>query len=64
MDCKEQFWWGANYYVKQLPDDGSWFVWDKTAGKTHGQVPATWPCLLPMNSNLCCDRQFLISLIL
>ena len=35
IDCQEQFWWGANYYLNQLPEDGSWFIWDKTAG--HAQ---------------------------
>jgi ParB family chromosome partitioning protein len=29
LDCKEQFWFGGDYYSKTLPDDGSWFVWDK-----------------------------------
>lgn len=29
IDCKEQFWWGADYYAKTLPNKGSWFVWDK-----------------------------------
>lgn len=30
--CKEQFWWGADYYVDKLPNcgkDGAWHVWDK-----------------------------------
>lgn len=26
---KEQFWWGADYYRRHLPDEGSWIVWDK-----------------------------------
>ena len=28
---KEQFWFGADYYCKNIPDikDGSWLVWDK-----------------------------------
>ncbi len=26
---REQFWWGADYYCKLLPDGGSWLVWDK-----------------------------------
>jgi DNA modification methylase len=29
IDCTEQFWWGADYYAKTLPNKGSWFVWDK-----------------------------------
>lgn len=28
-ECKEQFWFGADYYHRQLPDGGSWLVWDK-----------------------------------
>ena len=27
--CKEQFWFGGDYYVNSLTKDGSWFVWDK-----------------------------------
>ena len=32
VDCKEQFWFGANYYRRTLSGsdlDGSWLVWDK-----------------------------------
>ena len=29
IDCSEQFWWGADYYRKTIPENGSWFVWDK-----------------------------------
>lgn len=32
LDIKEQFWWGADYYVDTLPNcgkEGSWIVWDK-----------------------------------
>lgn len=29
IDTKEQIWFGANYYAKTLPDEGSWLVWDK-----------------------------------
>lgn len=31
-DVKEQYWWGADYYRKSLPDGGSWLVWDKRQG--------------------------------
>ncbi len=32
--CKEQFWWGADYYADKVPNrnDGAWFVWDKREG--------------------------------
>lgn len=30
--CCEQFWWGADYYRKRLPDGGSFLVWDKRVG--------------------------------
>ena len=29
FDCKEIFLWGADYYTKLLPDNGSWTIWDK-----------------------------------
>lgn len=29
LDCAEEFWFGADYYHKSLPDGGSWIVWDK-----------------------------------
>jgi DNA modification methylase len=32
IECREQFWWGGDYYMNTLPDKGSWFVWDKRAG--------------------------------
>ena len=32
LGIKEQFWWGADYYAKTIPDGGSWFVWDKRVG--------------------------------
>lgn len=34
QECKEQFWWGADYYSQRIPenDSGSWFVWDKRFG--------------------------------
>lgn len=31
-DTKEQYWFGADYYAKRLPDGGSWLVWDKRYG--------------------------------
>jgi len=33
LDCKEQFWWGGDYYAKSLPEGGSWLVWDKREGE-------------------------------
>jgi len=27
--CREQFWWGADYYRATIPAGGSWLVWDK-----------------------------------
>jgi len=30
--CKEQFWFGADYYMRTIEDNGSWIVWDKTGG--------------------------------
>lgn len=27
--CREQFWWGADYYRDTIPGGGSWLVWDK-----------------------------------
>ena len=38
LDIKEQFWWGANYYIDKLFKGGSWFIWDKTAGNTQQVV--------------------------
>ncbi len=29
LKFKEVFLWGADYYKDKLPNDGSWFVWDK-----------------------------------
>jgi len=29
LETEEQFWFGADYYSKTLPDSGGWFVWDK-----------------------------------
>lgn len=29
LRCKEEFWFGGDYYCKTLPDNGSWLVWDK-----------------------------------
>ena len=29
LDAKEQFWWGADYYFNQLPNNGGLFVWQK-----------------------------------
>jgi len=29
LRCDEEFWFGADYYCKSIPDGGSWLVWDK-----------------------------------
>lgn len=32
VEAEEEFWWGADYYIDTLPNngkDGSWLVWDK-----------------------------------
>jgi DNA modification methylase len=29
LRCNEEFWFGADYYHRSLPDGGSWLVWDK-----------------------------------
>ena len=29
VSAREEFWFGADYYAKTLPDGGSWLVWDK-----------------------------------
>ena len=33
-DVSEIFLWGADYYRKELPDGGSWVVWDKKSDDT------------------------------
>jgi len=42
IDCKEQFWCGADYYVDTLPNygkNGAWFVWDK---RTDENMDKMW----------------------
>lgn len=42
-DCREQFWWGANYYQRSLLAhdlEGSWLVWDKRNENTDSVVGA------------------------
>lgn len=36
--CKEQFWWGGDYYYQTLPPFGSWLVWDKRNENSDGLV--------------------------
>lgn len=31
--CREQFWWGADYYRNTIGNGGSWIVWDKRANE-------------------------------
>lgn len=40
-DCKEQFWFGADYYAKSIGDteqSGSWLVWDKRLTDSAGLI--------------------------
>jgi len=57
-DVKEQFWWGADYYVETLPNFGklgSWFVWDKTQG---GISPNTaYDKMFGSNFEMCWSKQ-------
>jgi len=42
IDCKEQFWCGADYYVDTLPNygrNGAWFIWDK---RTDENMDKMW----------------------
>lgn len=36
--CKEQFWWGGDYYYPALPPHGSWIVWDKRNENSDGLI--------------------------
>jgi len=36
--CSEIFLWGADYYLKELPCLGSWFVWDKVEGQFKDRI--------------------------
>ena len=38
ISAKEEFWWGADYYLESLETGGSWVVWDKTVGKHIGRI--------------------------
>jgi len=41
IDCDEQFWWGADYYVETLPNfgkNGSWLVWDKRVDESKDKM--------------------------
>tara|TARA_R110002110_G_scaffold106352_1_gene266651 strand:- start:26 stop:613 length:588 start_codon:yes stop_codon:yes gene_type:complete len=35
IGCKEQFWFGGDYYSQTLPKGGSWSVWDKYPTDTN-----------------------------
>ncbi len=35
---KEQFWWGADYYKNQIPQEGCFLVWDKTLGEHKDRI--------------------------
>ena len=36
--CKEQFWWGSDYYQDKLPKGGGVFVWDKVCESMDGRI--------------------------
>jgi DNA modification methylase len=36
IECDEMFLWGADYYVWDLPKNGSWIVWDKREDASKG----------------------------
>ena len=41
INAKEEFWWGADYYVETLPSfgkDGSWMVWDKRVDESKDKM--------------------------
>ena len=35
---QEQFWFGADYYSKELPKNGSWIVWDKAVTESFDKI--------------------------
>lgn len=35
--CREQWWWGADYYRDTIPTGGSWLVWDKRSLDSAGE---------------------------
>jgi 16S rRNA G966 N2-methylase RsmD len=50
--CKEQFWWGADYYRDKMPMGGSWIVWDKRDNDSDMNLDA----LLGSHFELCWSR--------
>jgi len=38
IECKEQFWWGADYYCWDLPRNGSWIIWDKRINENMDKI--------------------------
>jgi len=38
LESKEQFWCGADYYHCDLPDGGSWYVWDKRMDESADKI--------------------------
>jgi site-specific DNA-methyltransferase (adenine-specific)/modification methylase len=40
LNVKEQFWFGADYYCKRIPDieKGSWLVWDKRLSESADKM--------------------------
>lgn len=36
--CKEQFWWGGDWYYTTLPPGGAWIIWDKRGSEEADAV--------------------------
>ena len=52
-EVEEQFWWGADYYRKLIPDGGGWLVWDKR----HNDQEMKLDDLLGSHFELCWSMQ-------
>lgn len=55
--CKEIFLWGADYYCKHLPDNGSWIVWDKNSGDNNDHNIGVMDGIFGSAFELCWSKQ-------